>query len=858
MARSFLVPINLNGLELQGAVIGNLSTGSIDAITSGTGRIQYDSTLNVLKYRDNSGWQTISTGGGSFTLGSTSISLGSTTTTIAGLSSVTSTTFVGALTGNASTATTLATARAINGVNFDGSAAITVTAAAGTLSGTTLNSGVTASSLTSVGTLANLTVTNTITGSVSGNAGTATTLATARNINGVSFNGSANITVTATATNALTIGTGLSGTSYNGSSAVTIAATAGSTSAAGILQLSDAINSTSTSLAATANAAKTAYDRGSTGITNAATAQSTADAALPKAGGTMSGAIAMGGSKITGLGTPTADTDAATKAYVDSASLGIDWKASVHAATTANGTLATAYANGSVIDGVTLVTGDRILIKDQTTGTENGIYTVNASGAPTRATDADANAEVTANFAVFVEEGTANADSGWVLTTNAPITVGTTALVFTQFTGLGQVTAGDGLTKTGNTLNAVGTADRITANADSLDIASTYVGQTSITTLGTVGTGTWNATIITPAKGGTGVDNTGKTITLGGNLVTSGAFATTLTVTNTTNATLPAGTTTLLATDGSGASLTSLNASNLSSGTVPGDRGVSAGSTTASFVEYNGTTATAGQFDGGTVFPTGTTRLNYSGTFVAKQLVASTITSWAGSSGGSLALFTPDSATNPSEISITTGNSSRTGSSVAAGNIRLVGGNLTGANTIGSTAAGTFIIGGNATNGYGGGLTVLTGSGSAGQGTVSINASGGSLSAPSAGGVSILATTTAIAGTVVLPTVANSAAGFVKTASDGTLSRAASVAYSELPTDVGVVARKRTLVGTGSGTTIALTHGLGTNLVTAQVYDTSTSTATLVETDITVTSTVATATFAATTTLSNYTLVVVG
>jgi len=85
--------------------------------------------------------------------------------------------------------------------------------------------------------------------------------------------------------------------------------------------------------------------------------------------------------------------------------------------------------------------------------------------------------------------------------------MGTTALPFTQFSGAGQVIAGTGMTKTGNTLNVNGTANRITANADDIDIASTYVGQTSITTLGTVATGTWNATIIGKAYGGTGVDN---------------------------------------------------------------------------------------------------------------------------------------------------------------------------------------------------------------------------------------------------------------------------------------------------------------------------------------------------------------
>jgi hypothetical protein len=238
------------------------------------------------------------------------------------------------------------------------------------------------------------------------------------------------------------------------------------------------------------------------GVTSAI--QTQLDAKLALAGGTMTGAIAMGTNKITGLGTPTDGTDAATKAYVDSAAQGIDWKASVRAATTAAVTLASDLEAGDVIDGVTLVAGDRILVKNQATGSENGIYVVQATGAPTRSTDADANAEVTASFAVFVEEGTANADAGWVLTNNGTVTVGTTALTFTQFTGLGQITAGAGLTKNGNTLDAVGTADRITVNADSIDISSTYAGQTSIVTLGTVATGTWQGNAVAVAYGGTG------------------------------------------------------------------------------------------------------------------------------------------------------------------------------------------------------------------------------------------------------------------------------------------------------------------------------------------------------------------
>ena len=191
-----------------------------------------------------------------------------------------------------------------------------------------------------------------------------------------------------------------------------------------------------------------------------------AENVLALAGGTMSGAIAMGTNKITGLGTPTDSTDAATKGYVDTAVVGIDWKASVRAATTSNLDISSDLENGDTLDGVTLATGDRVLVKNQSTGSQNGIYIVSSSGAASRSTDADSGTEVTANFAVFVEEGTVNADSGFTLTNNGAITIGTTALVFTQFTGLGQVTAGDGLTKTGNTLNvAAGTGISITGDA---------------------------------------------------------------------------------------------------------------------------------------------------------------------------------------------------------------------------------------------------------------------------------------------------------------------------------------------------------------------------------------------------------
>ena len=184
--------------------------------------------------------------------------------------------------------------------------------------------------------------------------------------------------------------------------------------------------------------------------------------------------VDLNNQKIINLTDPANPQDAANKRYVDAAVVGIDWKPSVRAATTADITLATGLENGDTLDGVTLATGNRVLVKDQADATENGIYVVAVSGAPTRSTDADTAAEITASFAVFVEEGTANADSGWTLTNNGSVTIGTTQLTFTQFTGLGQITAGAGLTKTANTLDVIAGAG-IVVNANDVTIDTAVV-----------------------------------------------------------------------------------------------------------------------------------------------------------------------------------------------------------------------------------------------------------------------------------------------------------------------------------------------------------------------------------------------
>jgi hypothetical protein len=373
------------------------------------------------------------------TVGTTPIGLGASSTALSGLTSVTSTSFTGALSGNATTATALQTARTIA-----------------------------------------------ISGPVTGTA--------------TSFNGSANITIPVTA---LDVGH------------VNVTGTLG-------------------------------VDHGGTGVTTSTGTGSVVLSASPALTGVPTAPTAASGTNTTQLATTQFVTSA-----VDAARSSLDIKASVKVATVVNITL----SNTQTVDGVALAVGDRVLVKDQATAAQNGIYVV-ASGTWLRSTDADTNDKVTAGMFTFVEQGTVNADSGWALSTDGAIVVDTTALTFVQFSGAGQITAGAGLTKTGNTLN-VGAGTGIAVNADdvaltgqalalhnlatnglitrtaagtvtgrslagindrttvtngdgvagnpTVDIASTYAGQTSITTLGTITTGTWNATAIAPTSGGTGL-----------------------------------------------------------------------------------------------------------------------------------------------------------------------------------------------------------------------------------------------------------------------------------------------------------------------------------------------------------------
>ena len=343
------------------------------------------------------------------------------------------------------------------------------------------------------------TFSSTISGSINGNANTATTLATARNLSLTGdatatlsgFNGSANVSAT------LTLATsGVTASTYGTSTAVgqfTVDAK-GRITAASAVNIAFPVTSVNGSTGAVTLTTSNVAEGTNLYYTDTRVRANRLDQmAVPTA------AVSLNSQRITNLAEPSASTDAATKNYVDSVAQGLDVKASVVAATTANITLTAPQT----IDGISVIAGDRVLVKNQTTASANGIYVV-AAGAWTRAVDADSWAELVSAF-VFVERGTINSDTGYVCTVDAGGTLNSTNVTFAQFSGAGTYVAGNGLALTGNSFSVTGTSNRISVSGSGVDIASTYVGQTSITTLGTVATGTWNATTIAVAKGGTGV-----------------------------------------------------------------------------------------------------------------------------------------------------------------------------------------------------------------------------------------------------------------------------------------------------------------------------------------------------------------
>jgi len=246
------------------------------------------------------------------------------------------------------------------------------------------------------------------------------------------------------------------------------------------------------------------------------------------------GTVDVSSKKITSLAAPTADTDGANKAYVDSVAEGLDVKESCHAATTAAlpastynngssgvGATLTGDGNGALAaqDGVTLTVNERLLVKDQAAAAQNGIYVLTTVGdgsnpfVLTRAGDFDGSpaSEIPGGF-TFIEEGTVNADNGFVCTTNAPVTVGTTAINFSQFSGAGSITAGDGLAKSGSTLSV--NVDNVTTAISSDAVIVKTSANLTTPNIGVANGDSFTASGVVTATGNV----------TGGNLVTAGAM----------------------------------------------------------------------------------------------------------------------------------------------------------------------------------------------------------------------------------------------------------------------------------------------------------------------------------------------
>jgi hypothetical protein len=367
-------------------------------------------------------------------------------------------------------------------------------------------------------------------------------------VNGTTISLGGSGTITANTTNTLTIGTGLSGTSFNGSSAVTIA-----------------IDSTVATLTGT----QTLTNKSISGSTNTLT--NIPNSALTNSSLTVgSTAISLGSTSLTLAGLtsvtltqdPTLDLQAATKQYVDAkASTGLTYHSPVQAATTQSlaaqtgGTVT--YNNGAsgvgatitlsvaltTLDGYSLANTNRILVKDETNQAYNGVYTWATGGTVlTRATDADTYGpnynQLSQNDYFFVQNGTVNKGSSYVVTTVGTITFGTTAITFAEFSNSQVYSAGTGLTLTGTTFSisntgvtnatygtassvptiAVNAQGQITSASNtsiaingnqitSGTVGSAYISgsYTGITGVGTLTAGTWNATTIGVAYGGTGL-----------------------------------------------------------------------------------------------------------------------------------------------------------------------------------------------------------------------------------------------------------------------------------------------------------------------------------------------------------------
>ncbi len=279
------------------------------------------------------------------------------------------------------------------------------------------------------------------------------------------------------------------------------------------------------------------------------------DGTASLSGGALTGVLSVVASTITvgtttitngvvaGLDAPSQASHAANKSYVDAVANGLYWKQSVSAATTTAGTLSSSYQNLETIDGVVLATGDRILLKNQTSAVENGIWVVSGSGAPTRPVDF-LTASNAGSVAVFVQKGTVNGDMAFVCTSDTPDdVVDTNALSFTQFTGAGQLIAGAALSQTGNQLDVVVDDSTIEVSGDALrvkasGIQTSHIADNAITTAKIANNAITTAKITDANITNVKLANSSVTVTAGDGMTSGGSVALGSSVTLAVNSTV--------------------------------------------------------------------------------------------------------------------------------------------------------------------------------------------------------------------------------------------------------------------------------------------------------------------------------
>jgi hypothetical protein len=436
MSKGFLTPINLNGLEILNARLQNLATAPS---SPGLGQAYFDTTLGNARIYGSSGWVNVVAG--------------------AVYTDQNAQDAIGALIANGTQTGVTVT---YSSTNHTLSFSVAADGAAGTA---TLRSLGTAGTQAAAGNDSRLSDTRVPTDGSVTNAKVATGAAISAD---KLADGTSNVVMTSGERTKL--------------QGVATGATANSTDAYLLSRANHTgTQSADTIIAGSTNGVYTLTEKSKlAGIASGATNYTDSNARANRLDqfATPATSVSFGGYTQTNVGTPVNGTDGANKNYVDASRQGIDFKESVQVATTASITLSGLQA----IDGYTTLAGDRVLVKNQSTASANGIY-VAASGTWVRSADAASTGQVSSGMITYVENGTTNAGTQWVLQTTGSITVGTTALSFVQFSGASSTTAGNGLTASGNAFN-VGQGTGIVVAADAISIDTSVVSRVATFTIG--------------------------------------------------------------------------------------------------------------------------------------------------------------------------------------------------------------------------------------------------------------------------------------------------------------------------------------------------------------------------------------